>query len=265
MAEQQPFTVFAHRGARAHTPENTLLAFALAFDLGADAIECDVQRTADGALIIIHDDTLDRTTTGRGPVAAHTLAALRALNAGLGQHIPTLDETLALCAARGRGINLEVKAATPDAALATAAALESALVALDGARRPHTLVSSFDLPALAWLKRRLPWLRAATLHGGREWRGRDLLATAREMGAEAVHPSSNLVSPALVERAHQHGLRVNVWTANRWATLRQLHAWGVDGVFTDYPERAVIVRALRDAAPDAPAHELERDAAADAS
>lgn len=240
----KPLFAYAHRGARAHAPENTLLAFALAFDLGADAIECDVQLTADGGLVIIHDDTLQRTTNGRGPVATRTLAELRALDAGLGQRLPTLDETLALCAARDRGVNLEVKAENAAAALATVAALEPALVGLDAARRARTLVSSFDLPALAELKRRLPWLRVATLHGGRAWRRRDLLALALEMGAEAVHPGANLVSAALVERAHQHGLRVNVWTANRWATLRQLLAWGVDGVFSDYPERAVITRAL---------------------
>ena len=70
---------YAHRGARAHAPENTLLAFALAFDLGADAIECDVQRSRDGQLVIIHDGTVDRTTGGAGLVAEHTLAKLRAL------------------------------------------------------------------------------------------------------------------------------------------------------------------------------------------
>ncbi|HEV7126511.1 MAG TPA: glycerophosphodiester phosphodiesterase family protein [Ktedonobacterales bacterium] len=236
--------VFAHRGARAYAPENTLLAFQLAFDLGADAIECDVRRTADGALVIIHDGTLNRTTNGRGVVASQTLADLRALNAGLGQSIPTLDETLALCAARGRQVNLEVKAETLRAALATAEALEPALSALDAGGRQRVLVSSFDLPAVAHLKQRLPWLRAATLHGAREWRQRDPLAPALAMGAQAVHPAMSLVTPSLVERAHDNGLRIHVWTANRLVPLRQLLSWGVDGVFSDYPERAVIARTL---------------------
>lgn len=268
-ADPAPWTIYAHRGARAYAPENTLLAFALAFDLGADAIECDVQRTADGALVIFHDDTLNRTTNGRGPLAARTLAELRALDAGLGQRIPTLDEVLALCAARGRAVNLEVKAATPEAALATAAALEPALAALDSARRDATLVSSFAHAAVGDLKRRLPWLRVATLHGGREWRQRDLLAPARALGAAAVHPGADLVTPALVERAHQQGVRVNVWTANRWSTLRRLLPWGVDGVFSDYPERAVIVRALGGAAfaggVGGTSGDLEHDTAADAT
>jgi glycerophosphoryl diester phosphodiesterase len=238
-----PLAVFAHRGARAHAPENTLLAFRLAFDLGADAIECDVQRAADGALVIIHDEKLNRTTTGRGPVAEKSLAELRALDAGRGQRIPTLDEVLALCRARGRQVNLEIKAETPAAAVATAETMELALVVQDEPMRPLILVSSFELPAVAHLKERLPWLRVATLHGGRRWRRRDLLAPAREMGAEAVHPSVSVVTPDLVRRAHTGGLRVHVWTANRWSTLRQLLAWGVDGVFSDYPERAVITRA----------------------
>jgi glycerophosphoryl diester phosphodiesterase len=234
--------VFAHRGARAHAPENTLLAFRLAFDLGADAIECDVQRTADGALVIIHDDKLNRTTTGRGPVAAKTLAELRRLDAGRGQRIPTLAEVLALCRARERQVNLEIKAETRDAALATAEALESALVALDEPMRQRVLVSSFELPAVAHLKGRLPWLRVATLYGGRRWRRRDMLTPALEIGAEAVHPGVSLVTPALVHNAHAAGLRVHVWTANRWSTLRELLAGGVDGVFSDYPERAIIAR-----------------------
>lgn len=259
-------TIYAHRGARAHAPENTLLAFALAFDLGADAIECDVQITADGALVIFHDDTLNRTTNGRGPVAPRTLAELRALDAGLGQRIPTLDEVLALCAARGRTVNLEVKAATPEAALATAVAMEPVLAALDDVRRAQTLVSSFELSAVAELKRRLPWLRVAMLYGGREWRGRDLVTPTRALGAEAVHPGEELVTPSLVERAHQQGLRVNVWTANHWSTFRRMLACGVDGVFTDYSERGVIVRVLGGAAfMGAVDGATDGDAAADAT
>jgi glycerophosphoryl diester phosphodiesterase len=239
--------IFAHRGARAHAPENTLLAFNVAFEVGADAIECDVQLSADGALVIIHDEKLNRTTNGRGPVSARTLAELRALDAGRGEHIPTLSEVLDLCRGRGRSVNLELKAETVDAALAVAAAMERVLSVLDESARRLVLVSSFKLPALAQLKARLPWLRAATLHGGREWRRRDLCAPALEMGAEAVHPGINLVSPQVVRDAHARGLRVHVWTANRWSTLSRLLAWGVDGVFTDYPERAVITRVMRGA------------------
>jgi glycerophosphoryl diester phosphodiesterase len=234
--------VFGHRGARGHAPENTLLAFRLALALGADGIECDVQLSADGELLVIHDATLNRTTNGRGPVALRTLAELRALDAGWGERIPTLAEVLALCGSQGRLANLEVKAETAGRAEATAEAMVPVLAALDDELRQRVLVSSFQLSAVAYIKRCLPWLRVATLHGGRQWRRRDMLAAALDIGAEAIHPGWRLLTPELVRRAHEAGLRVNVWTANRWSTLRLLLAAGVDGVFSDYPERAIITR-----------------------
>jgi glycerophosphoryl diester phosphodiesterase len=247
-AQAPRMTIFAHRGARAHAPENTLLAFRLAFALGADAIECDVQLSVDGSLVVIHDARLNRTTNARGPVALKTLAELRALDAGRGERIPTLEEVLALCRAGERQVNLEVKAETVEAATATADAMAPILSELDEPMRRLVLVSSFELRAVAHLRQRLPWLRAATLHAGRRWRKLDMLdmlAPALEMGAEAVHPGAGLVTPELVRRAHELGLRVNVWTANRWSTLRQLLFMGADGVITDYPERAVITRVTR--------------------
>jgi glycerophosphoryl diester phosphodiesterase len=236
--------IFGHRGARAHAPENTLLAFELAFALGADAIECDIQLTADGALVVIHDGTLDRTTNGRGPVVEADLAGLRALDAGRGQRIPLLAEVLDLCRRAGGQVNLEVKAETEAVALVTAAALADSLAGLAHAHRQLIVVSSFELAAIAEIKRRLPWLRVATLHGGRRWRRVDPLAPAHALGAEAVHLQTSLAAPDLIERAGGLGLGVRVWTANQPAQLRQFLRWGVDGIFTDYPERAVIARAL---------------------
>lgn len=238
---------FAHRGARAHAPENTLMAFDLAFDLGAEAIECDVRRTRDGALVIFHDATLQRTTDGVGPIAARTSAELRTLDAGhrwrVRQRVPTLDETLALVFARERAINLELKAESEPESLATAEAVALALGALSTERRAQVLVSSFTLAAVAHIASLVPGLRVAALYGERVWRGRDLLAPAMELGAEAIHPQVDLVTPTLVRAAHAAGLHVNVWTANRWTTLARLLDWGVDGVFSDYPERVIIARA----------------------
>ncbi|HEV2404894.1 MAG TPA: glycerophosphodiester phosphodiesterase family protein, partial [Ktedonobacterales bacterium] len=122
---------FAHRGARAHAPENTLLAFSLAFDLGADAIECDVRRSRDGQLVIIHDGTVDRTTDGTGHVSEQGFGELRGLDAGrrwrIAQRIPTLDETLALVWERGGALNLEIKGDTVEESVETARAVEPAL------------------------------------------------------------------------------------------------------------------------------------------
>lgn len=239
---------YAHRGARAYAPENTLLAFELAFDVGAEAIECDVQRSRDGQLVILHDGTVNRTTNGAGLVAQLSFEELRALDAGraarLPQRIPTLDETLALVRRRGGSINLEIKGESVEESVATAEAVEPALRGLDEGFRARVLVSSFEHPAVRLLKERLPWLRVGALYGGRTWRRRDMLAPALDMGAEAIHPGAGLVTADLVRRAHDAGLGVNVWTANRWNTIRRLIEWGVDGIFSDYPERVVIARAI---------------------
>ncbi len=243
----EPFTIYAHRGARGHAPENTLLAFSLAFDLGADAIEFDVQRSSDDELVVIHDDTVDRTTNGRGYVRETPFEKLRELNADVRwntpQRIPTLAETLALVEGRGGAMNLEVKAGSREDALATAALVATALTAQTESLRARILVSSFELDAVAWLKSRLPWLRVGALFSGSQWRKEDMVSRALDLDAEAVHPNIRLVLPELVDRAHAAGLRVNVWTANRRPTIRRLLAVGVDGIFSDAPERVVIERA----------------------
>jgi glycerophosphoryl diester phosphodiesterase len=124
-----------------------------------------------------------------------------------------------------------------------AEATEPVLRGLDATLRERVLVSSFEHPAVRLLKERLPWLRIAALYGGREWRWQGMLGPALDMGAEAIHPGLRLVTPELIQRAHAAGLRVNVWTANLYPTIRRLIHLGVDGIFSDYPERVVIVRA----------------------
>lgn len=248
--KQQPagpgiVTCYAHRGARGHAPENTLPAFALAFDLGADAIECDVQRSRDGGLVVIHDGTVDRTTDGTGYVAEMSLRELRSLNAGrrwrIRAQIPTLEETLALVRERGGALNLEIKGESVAQSVGTALAVEPVLRALDDAFRARILISSFEHPAVLELKRRLPALRIALLYGD-EWKGAELVAPALAARAEAIHPDAALVTPDLIRRAHDTGLRINVWTANRPLAIRQLISWGVDGLFSDYPERVISAR-----------------------
>ncbi|HZC08266.1 MAG TPA: glycerophosphodiester phosphodiesterase family protein, partial [Ktedonobacterales bacterium] len=238
---------YAHRGARGHAPENTLLAFDLAFDLGADGIECDAQLSADGRLVIIHDGTVNRTTSGRGAVSALGYDALRLLDAGRGQRIPSLDETLALVRARDGLLNLELKAESGPEALAVAEAVAARLAALadDDSLRQRIIVSSFSLPAVGEIKRRLPWLRVGALYGGRAWRRQAMIERALALGVEAIHPHPRILTQETVRAAHEAGLRVNVWTANRWATIRQLIAWEVDSIFSDFPERVVIARRVR--------------------
>lgn len=225
---------FAHRGASGRAPENTLLAFRYAFELGADAIECDVQLSADGFPVILHDATLDRTTNGRGPVAARSLEELRRLDAGAGERIPTLQEVLDLCREAGKLVNLEVKADSLAEAQAIARVVGQALE--QGQHHERALVSSFWLPGVAALKQAYPTIRTATLHGGLRWRFLSMLRAAQECGANAIHPQSALVSRGLVEAAHAAGLEVNVWTVDQPKTMQRLLSWGVDGIMTNYPE-----------------------------
>jgi glycerophosphoryl diester phosphodiesterase len=226
---------FAHRGASARSPENTLLAFRYAFELGADAIECDVQLSADGMPVIIHDSTLERTTNGKGEVAQLSLEELRKLDAGAGEPIPLLQEVLELCQSLGKMLNLELKADTLEQAYqvgqVTGEVLES------GGYGEIALVSSFWLPAVTRFKNEHPQIRTGTLHSGVRWRFLNLLTAARAAGADAIHPNVQLTSRALVEAAHAAGLQVHVWTVDQLKVMKRLAAWGVDGIMTNHPER----------------------------
>src|SRR5262249_17324393 len=159
---------------------------------------------------------------------------LRALNADVRwntrQHIPTMSETVALAEARGGAMNLEVKAETRENALATAEIIASSLADLTEPTRKRLLVSSFQLDGVALLKSELPWLRVGALFSGSQWRNEDMIARALGLSAEALHPHIRLVTPVLVDRAHEAGLHVNVWTANRRPTIRKLLTLGVDGI-----------------------------------
>ena len=194
----EPFTIYAHRGARGHAPENTLLAFSLAFDLGADAIEFDVQRSSDGELVVIHDDTVDRTTNGRGYVRETPFAKLRELNAGMRwntpQRIPTLAETLALVEARGGAMNLESRPTRARTRWRPPQLSRAALADQTEPMRARILVSSFELDAVAWLKSRLPWLRVGALFSGSQWRKEDMIcprARPRRRGGPSQHQTGS--------------------------------------------------------------------------
>lgn len=234
-AARRTITCFGHRGASGRSPENTLLAFRYAFELGADAIECDVQLSADGAPVIIHDSTVDRTTNGSGAVAELSLAELRQLDAGAGEQIPELHEVLELCRERQKLVNLEIKASSLEQARRVAQVVGETLES--GGYLDLALVSSFWLAVLPGLKSAHPQMRTATLHSGARWRLLNMITAARAAGADAIHPDARLTSRALVENAHAAGLRVHVWTVDQPKRMQRLASWGVDGIMTNYPER----------------------------
>lgn len=223
------FLSIGHRGARGHAPENTLLAINAGLRLGAGMIEFDVQRCGD-ALVVIHDHRLERTTNGHGRVSQATFDDLRALDAGAGQQIPTLQEVLDLVSATCP-LNIEIKSAN-----GTATRVASALIdALDDGWKPDQfLVSSFHLPELYEFKLAAPDIPIAALVCGVPL---DWAAVASELSAVALNISAEFADERLIEDAHARGLQVYAYTVNHQDDMRLLRAIGVDGVFSDYPDR----------------------------
>lgn len=224
-------TVFGHRGARGCAPENTLLALDTGIKLGADWVEFDVQRHPDGSLLLLHDQTVNRTTNGHGWLQDMPFEQLRALDAGCGQQIPTLEEALDLVDQRA-GINIELKQGAGIAG-AVARVLRNYLNL--GWPPDRMLVSSFHLPELWEFKQSAPEIPVAPLLGGvpLDWAG-----CAAELEAVAVHLSAEYLDPRLIADAHERGCRVHVYTINDRDMMQALQSIGVDGLFTDYPDRA---------------------------
>ena len=236
--------IFAHRGASAYAPENTLASFELAFSLGADAIELDARLSADGQVVVIHDSTVDRTTDHRGRVAQLATEELRSMDAGAffsdkyrGEKIPLLDEVFE---ALGKRIFINVE-------LKDSAALGDRLVdSVCSLIRRHglenrILLSSFLTSHLGKAKRLLPDVPRALLTYG-NWMG----AWARSFGFSfgdyiALHPHLPEVTQRHVARVHRLERRVHVWTVNKAEDMLRLNHWGVDGFLTDDPQLALKV------------------------
>ena len=223
--------VIAHRGASGHRPENTLPAYELAVEQGADMIEIDLHRTRDGAIVVTHDEEL-AGIGGRGEIAQATLAEVRALDAGGGEPVPMLDEVLDGFATR-IPFNLELKrgkqAEYPGLEQATLEAVnQRGLLA-------RMLFSSFYDPVLARLRALSPEARVALLIS-RKFPQR-AVERAKALGAEALNPEDSLVTAELVREAHAAGLAVYVFTVDEEAELRRFLDLGVDGIFTNHPDR----------------------------
>ena len=223
----------AHRGASGTFPENTLSAFRGAIDARADMCELDVQLTRDGAVVVIHDDTVERTTDGAGEVAEFTLAELQGLDAGAhfregkikGERIPTLDEVFA--ATHGRcGLNIELKAGGLEHQVAQLMQTRDAFA--------DSIVSSFDWEYLKKIQQLHFNIRIALLADEKPV---DLMINAVAMRAHAINPRWDMVTPDLCKAAHERGLKVYTWTVDADARMRALIECGVDGIMTNFPER----------------------------
>lgn len=237
--------IFAHRGASAHAPENTLASFELALAENADAIELDVKLSADGHAVVIHDRTVDRTTGSHGRVKDLSLAQLKSLDAGSvfsekfrGEKIPTLEEVFEAVGRRTL-INVELtNYSTPRDQLVETVCMLVKKLGLQN----YVMFSSFFASNLTKARAYLPEVPQGLL----AFRG-TLGAWARSFGFafgqyRALHPFLKDVTPQHVQRVHRLSRRVHVWTVNAAEDMRRLFHWGVDGIFTDDPQLAMQVR-----------------------
>lgn len=227
----RPTLVIAHRGASAYRPENTLSAYALALEQAADMIEIDLHMSRDGVVVVAHDELL-AGLGGHGEIAEASLAELRALDAGGGERIPTLDEVLNRFGSR-IPFNLELKRAVHAEYNGLEAKTLDAVV-----RRgllDRTLFSSFFDPVLGRLRALCPAARIALLVSRKLPEGA-LLRGAR-LGAEAVNPEHSVATPEFIGHAHEAGLDVHVFTVDEETRLRHFLELGVDGIFTNTPDR----------------------------
>lgn len=217
-----------HRGACGHAPENTLASIRKALELGAQCLEIDVY-LVDGRLVVFHDDRLERTTDGAGYLADQRFDDLRALDAGNGERIPTLEEVFDTLDRRA-GINIELKG--PGTARPVVERVRQ--YRSRGWGDDLILVSSFDHRQLAEVRRLDPRIKIGALHVGLPV---DDAAFAAALGAYSVHSSIEFIDQRFVDDAHARGLRVFVFTVNHPDDIRKMAALGVDGIFTDFPDR----------------------------
>ncbi len=220
--------IIGHRGASGLEPENTLRSFARALDIGVDAVELDVY-CVEGRLVVIHDETLERTTNGHGYVASTPFDVLRTLDAGEDERIPTLDEVLALVGGRAI-VNVELKG---DGSAAPVAQCISAHTGV------QTLVSSFHHRELARFVEASPHTRVAPLFHRASPRMFDIATSLR---AWSINLGAKLASEERLRAITERGYRSLIYTVNDSTIAMQLKAAGASGIFTDFPDRMQALR-----------------------
>jgi glycerophosphoryl diester phosphodiesterase len=239
--------IFAHRGAAAVVPPNTMLAFEKALEMGADGIELDVHASKDERLVIIHDFDVDATTNASGPVAGFTAAELAAMDAGshfgaefAGIGVPTLDEVFDLVGDRCI-VNVEIK--TLDYLTGGKAVEPVARMIRERNLYDQVIVSAFNPLPLIRLRHRDPKIRLGLLYFEQLPTSLWEAWMSPLIQPEALHPHHAMVDEASVVRAKARGQAVNVWTVNEVDEARRLADLGVDAIITDVPDE--LMAALR--------------------
>ncbi|MHA2209046.1 MAG: glycerophosphodiester phosphodiesterase [Candidatus Thorarchaeota archaeon] len=216
-----------HRGSPKAAPENTLKSFRKAMKAGADMVEVDVRRTADGYIVCMHDPDVSSTTNGVGRVEELALEEIKSLDAGEGQEVPLLDDVFDLVQGK-MGINIDVKSD----------GIEKPIVDLivERGMLDSAIISSFFLLSVEIVKELNKEVQTGALF---QLGMQDTVKQTLTVGADAIHPVLSDVTLDLVELAHREGLKVNVWGVEDEASMLQMLELGVNGIITDFPEIAV--------------------------
>lgn len=229
--------IIGHRGAGARAPENTFESFRMAERLGADLIECDVHLSADDRIVIIHDETLERTTDGTGRVRDFTLEELKTLDAGNGQPIPTLEELFSWIRSKTNlGVAIEIKG---NAELYPNIARFVAEEIVNHRMLDRSITISFNAALVREVRNIEPRVATGLLL---EEEPADLIRTARAALVTAILPSIGILTPEMSSLAQEHLLAVYTWVVNEPNDVWRALSAGVDGIGTDDPE--IVARAM---------------------
>lgn len=219
-----------HRGAMGYEPENTLASFRKALELKVDGVEMDVYVCRTGEVVVIHDKTLERTTNGKGLVGESSLDYLKSLNAGKGEKISTLGEVLDLIDKRAV-VNIELKGT--DTAEPVAKIIRNYI---KGEKwRPDLFwITSFDLNELKRFREREPEIKIGALVARIP---RDYIDFIKNVGTDTINVSMNFIKQKFIDYAHQKGIEVFAYTANHPDDIKRVKTFGVDGIFSNFPDR----------------------------
>lgn len=246
---QDGFVIIAHRGASAYAPENTLVAVQMAMDMRAEMVEVDILLSKDGVPVLLHDPSLDRTTSGQGLVTDLTLEELKKLDAGSwfseefkGETIPTVEELLELVKGK-MSVNLEIKTqAVTDVVEGGIVQKVVDLVRKHGMEK-HVIFSSFDPRVIRQLKDYAPEIPGAILYDAELYGDKHPVDIVKELRADAFNCSWKEIRQDWLDTLHSHNIPVNIYTVNSDTLMHQMLDMGVDGIFTDYPD--ILLQVLR--------------------